>query len=128
MRGSISRAVGGGESEDAKIFPDACGIDGNRIRGDHCNRVYRGRDSSGGHRPPDGRVAAADEHQLPAVAAWPVIAKVVVDLALDREFDYRIPPHLAAAVHIGSRVTVPFGRRNAQGYVVGIADSSPFPK
>src|SRR5438094_10307007 len=56
------------------------------------------------------------------------IAKVVVDLALDREFDYRIPPHLAATVHIGSRVTVPFGRRNAQGYVVGVADSSPYPK
>ena len=54
------------------------------------------------------------------------IAKVVVDLALDREFDYRIPAHLAEVVHIGSRVAVPFGRRTAQGYVVGLADTSAY--
>ena len=53
------------------------------------------------------------------------IAKVVVDLALDREFDYRIPSSLADAVRIGSRVSVPFGRTHAQGYVVGLADTSP---
>lgn len=56
------------------------------------------------------------------------IAKVVVDLALDREFDYRIPTRWAGQVHVGSRVTVPFGARQAQGYVVGLADSSTFPK
>jgi primosomal protein N' (replication factor Y) (superfamily II helicase) len=56
------------------------------------------------------------------------IAKVVVDLALDREFDYRIPAHLAGLVHIGSRVAVPFGKRTTQGYVVGLADSSAYPK
>jgi primosomal protein N' (replication factor Y) len=55
----------------------------------------------------------------------PSIAKVVVDLALDKEFDYRIPARLDGQVHIGSRVTVPFGRRHAQGYVVGLAESSP---
>jgi primosomal protein N' (replication factor Y) (superfamily II helicase) len=54
------------------------------------------------------------------------IAKVVVDLALDREFDYRIPAHLADAVQIGSRVAVPFGRTTAQGYVVGLADNSSY--
>jgi len=51
----------------------------------------------------------------------------VVDLALDREFDYRIPPALAEAVQLGSRVAVPFGKRTAQGYVVGLADSSTYP-
>jgi primosomal protein N' (replication factor Y) len=56
------------------------------------------------------------------------IAKVVVDLALDREFDYRIPAHLAELVQIGSRVAVPFGPRTAQGYVVGLSDSSAYPK
>src|ERR1041385_2434643 len=56
------------------------------------------------------------------------IAKVVVDLALDREFDYRIPAHLATLVHVGSRVVVPFGRRSARGYVVGLADSSTYDK
>jgi primosomal protein N' (replication factor Y) len=55
------------------------------------------------------------------------IAKVVVDLALDREFDYRIPPHLAGIVRIGSRVTVPFGKRHTQGYVVALTDKSAYP-
>jgi len=55
------------------------------------------------------------------------IAKIVVDLALDREFDYRIPSQLAGAVQIGSRVAVPFGKTTAQGYVVGMADNSQYP-
>ena len=55
------------------------------------------------------------------------IAKIVVDLALDREFDYRIPSQLAGAVQIGSRVAVPFGKTTAQGYVVGLADNSQYP-
>ncbi len=54
------------------------------------------------------------------------IARVVVDLSLDREFDYRIPLRLAVAVQIGSRVSVPFGRTMAQGYVVGMAASSQY--
>ena len=55
------------------------------------------------------------------------IARVVVDIALDREFDYRIPSHLADTVQIGSRVAVPFGPRTAQGYVVGLTDKSTYP-
>jgi primosomal protein N' (replication factor Y) len=55
------------------------------------------------------------------------IAKVVVDVALDREFDYRIPTHLADAVRIGSRVAVPFGGRVIQGYVVGLVEHSAHP-
>jgi primosomal protein N' (replication factor Y) (superfamily II helicase) len=56
------------------------------------------------------------------------IAKIVVDLALDREFDYRIPSQLEGAVQIGSRVAVPFGKTTAQGYVVGLADNSQYPR
>jgi primosomal protein N' (replication factor Y) len=56
------------------------------------------------------------------------IAKVVVDLALDREFDYRIPSHLAGMVAVGSRVAVPFGSRTTQGYVVGLAAQSAHAK
>ena len=52
----------------------------------------------------------------------------MVDLALDREFDYPIPAHLADAVQIGSRVAVPFGRTTAKGYVVGLADKSAYDK
>ncbi len=52
------------------------------------------------------------------------IAKVVVEIALDREFDYQVPPALQAAVRLGSRVQVPFGRSTARGYVVGLAARS----
>jgi len=54
------------------------------------------------------------------------IAKVAVDLSLDREFDYLIPEPLLAAVEIGSRVSVPFGHRHVNGFVVGLADESEF--
>ncbi len=57
----------------------------------------------------------------------PGIAKVLVDLSLDREFDYRVPDELADTVRIGSRVSVPFGRREAEGFVVGFAEASDFP-
>jgi primosomal protein N' (replication factor Y) len=56
------------------------------------------------------------------------IARVVVDLALDREFDYRVPEHLAAELRIGSQVLVPFGHSEARGYIVGFADRSTFEK
>jgi primosomal protein N' (replication factor Y) len=57
----------------------------------------------------------------------PPIAKVVVELALDREFDYLIPSALEDRVRLGSRVHVPFGRGMARGYVVGLADRSDHP-
>jgi len=52
------------------------------------------------------------------------IARVVVDVARDREFDYEIPAELRGAVRVGARVLVPFGRTERQGYVVGLADRS----
>lgn len=54
------------------------------------------------------------------------IARIVVDLSLDREFDYLVPDDLADELRVGSRVTVPFGRREANGYIVGFAGSSNF--
>ena len=54
----------------------------------------------------------------------PQIAKVVANVALDREFDYLVPEEVRAAVAVGSRVEVPFGRRRTTGYVVGFADTS----
>jgi primosomal protein N' (replication factor Y) len=54
------------------------------------------------------------------------IAKVAVDLSLDREFDYLIPDELASRVEIGSRVSVPFGHRQVDGFVVGLAEKSDF--
>lgn len=57
-----------------------------------------------------------------------MIAKVVVDLSLDREFDYTVPESLRDTVKVGSRVSVPFGKRFVLGYVVGFAEESKFPK
>ena len=47
------------------------------------------------------------------------VAAIITDVSLDREFDYRVPEALLAAVQLGSRVIVPFGPRKIQGYVVG---------
>jgi primosomal protein N' (replication factor Y) len=52
------------------------------------------------------------------------IARVVVDVALDREFDYAVPDDLRTSIHVGARVVVPFGRRVVEGYVVGFVESS----
>jgi len=52
------------------------------------------------------------------------IAKVAVDLSLDREFDYLIPESLQAIVEMGVRVEVPFGKRQVNGFVVGLAEES----
>lgn len=52
------------------------------------------------------------------------MAKVAVDIALDRTFDYRIPSDMAGSVHVGSRVQVPFGRAKKAGYVLGVTGHS----
>lgn len=50
------------------------------------------------------------------------IAKIRVDLSLDREFDYLVPPQWSGHLNVGSRVRVPFGRRKILGTVVGWVD------
>ena len=55
------------------------------------------------------------------------IARILTELALDREFDYLIPPELVGAVRIGSIVRIPFGHRRARGFVIGLADRSDYP-
>lgn len=55
------------------------------------------------------------------------IAKVVVDIALDREFDYLVPEEFDGLLHVGSPVRVPFGPREAQGYIVGFSERSDRP-
>ena len=56
-----------------------------------------------------------------------MIAEVVVDLALDRSFDYLVPPELAGSVGAGSRVRVPFGRGERAGFVLALKDAPAFP-
>lgn len=54
------------------------------------------------------------------------IAKIAVDLSLDREFDYLIPNEMRDRIEIGSRVEVSFRSRTVNGFVVGLADASPY--
>ena len=39
------------------------------------------------------------------------IAKVLINLSLDRTFDYRIPRELEGRIAPGAKVSVPFGTR-----------------
>jgi primosomal protein N' (replication factor Y) (superfamily II helicase) len=54
-----------------------------------------------------------------------MIARVTLEIALRKEFDYSIPSELAAQVAVGSRVQVPFGPRKVLGCVTGLAEQSP---
>ena len=56
----------------------------------------------------------------------PVIARVSVDLAIGKEFDYLIPDSLCSSVELGCRVRVPFGSRQLLGYVTGISKESSY--
>jgi primosomal protein N' (replication factor Y) len=53
-----------------------------------------------------------------------MIARVTLELALRKEFDYLIPPGLAGQVDVGSRVQVPFGPRKVMGCVTALAEES----
>ncbi|MDM5198816.1 primosomal protein N' [Fictibacillus enclensis] len=54
-----------------------------------------------------------------------MIAKVIVDVPasnVNRTFDYLVPQELEDTVKPGMRVSVPFGPRKLQGFVMGLAD------
>src|SRR5215472_8604404 len=53
-----------------------------------------------------------------------MIARVSLEIALRKEFDYLIPPELADQVDVGSRVQVPFGPRKVLGCVTAVAEES----
>jgi len=53
-----------------------------------------------------------------------MIARVSLEIALRKEFDYAIPPELADRVDVGSRVQVPFGPRKVLGVVTAVAEES----
>jgi primosomal protein N' (replication factor Y) (superfamily II helicase) len=55
------------------------------------------------------------------------VARVVVDLSLDKVFDYGIPPPLREAIRVGTPVHVPFGRSRREGIVIALADASSVP-
>lgn len=54
-----------------------------------------------------------------------MVARVTLEIALRREFDYAIPAELAGQVEIGTRVKVPFGQRQVMGCVTALVEHSP---
>jgi primosomal protein N' (replication factor Y) len=57
-----------------------------------------------------------------------MIARVTLELALRREFDYLIPPELIDQIDVGSRVQVPLGARKVLGCVTALAEESAHTK
>ena len=53
-----------------------------------------------------------------------MIARVSLEIALRKEFDYSIPTELAGQIDVGSRVQVPFGSRKILGVVTAVAEES----
>ena len=47
-----------------------------------------------------------------------MIAKVAIDLALDRLFTYEVPEALQKKLAVGQLLSVPFGHREARGFVL----------
>ncbi|HHA0037173.1 TPA: primosomal protein N' [Yersinia enterocolitica] len=54
------------------------------------------------------------------------VVQVALPVPLARTFDYRLDSATSCPV-VGARVSVPFGKRNAIGIVVGISETSTFP-
>jgi primosomal protein N' (replication factor Y) (superfamily II helicase) len=54
-----------------------------------------------------------------------MIARVTLEIALRREFDYLIPQELEGKVEVGSRVKVPFSHRQVLGVITALAKDSP---
>ena len=53
-----------------------------------------------------------------------MIARVTLEIALRKEFDYAIPEEFAERVEVGSRVKVPFGPRQVLGVVTALIEES----
>jgi len=54
-----------------------------------------------------------------------MVARVTLEIALRKEFDYAVPPELEGRVEVGTRVKVPFGPRQVMGCVTALAEQSP---
>ncbi|HAR65495.1 MAG TPA: hypothetical protein DCR55_04700, partial [Lentisphaeria bacterium] len=52
------------------------------------------------------------------------VAQLLVDVSLDRHWDYGIPEGLEGQVAVGALVQVIFNRRECRGYVVGMEEAS----
>src|SRR5712671_5651580 len=53
-----------------------------------------------------------------------MIARVTLEIALGKEFDYLIPTEFEGQVEVGTRVKVPFGPRQVMGCVTALVERS----
>lgn len=53
-----------------------------------------------------------------------MVARVALDIAMRREFDYSVPDECAARIDVGARVKVPFGAREVLGVVTSLLSES----
>ncbi len=51
-----------------------------------------------------------------------MVARVAIDLSLDRPFTYLVPKELEKKLAVGQLLSVPFGHRVAQGFVLELAE------
>ncbi len=56
-----------------------------------------------------------------------MIARVTLEIALGKDFDYLVPAELEKVIQVGSRVKVPFGPRYVYGFVSELTDRSLCP-
>lgn len=54
-----------------------------------------------------------------------MIARVTLEIAVRKEFDYLVPPDCVERVEVGTRVKVPFGPRLVLGVVTALVEHSP---
>jgi primosomal protein N' (replication factor Y) len=54
-----------------------------------------------------------------------VIARVTLEIAMGKEFDYLVPAELVELVEVGSRVKVPFANRQVLACVTAVLEASP---
>src|SRR5438874_9105935 len=77
------------------------------------------RRSSPGSAPPSWTTSSAPSGSDPN----PVIARVLPDVrAIDRVFDYAVPPEMAGDVSVGTMVRVTLHGRRVGGWVIGLTE------
>jgi primosomal protein N' (replication factor Y) len=54
-----------------------------------------------------------------------LFADIAIPVPVRQTFTYRVPPDLVGRATPGRQVTVPFGRRTAEGFIVGLTPKAP---
>ena len=55
-----------------------------------------------------------------------MVVSVLVEVNIDKVFDYNVPDRLKDSIKIGIRVLVPFGNRSLEGFIINIKNDSNY--